>query len=175
MKIIISTILRRAEILLTAYSTKIEDIPKILQLLADFLKKEPTENYLTTHIEDAEEPLTLTPEAKERFKIFTEDYPLIYKSGEPKVLHSSFNLLYVIGEVLTQITMPLEALSMKNHELEYPINALYHIWGSIGDMSSWSIVNKFKNRSAGDAKKMLVSKLEASAETLKKEILTLLK
>lgn len=176
MRILISALLRRAEVFLTAFSTKIEDIPEILLLLADFLKKEPNESFLGTSIgKDLEVPLTLTPEAEKRFKEKTEKYPFIYNSGNVKKWFTSFNMLYTIGEVLTQIAMPLEALNMKSPELEYPINALYHIWGSMGHMNAKSLVDRFKNKSAGDAKKVLISKLEASAETIKKEIVPLLK
>jgi hypothetical protein len=161
---------------LTAFSTKIEDIPEILLLLADFLKKEPNESFLGTSIgKDLEVPLTLTPEAEKRFKEKTEKYPFIYNSGNVKKWFTSFNMLYTIGEVLTQISMPIEALNMKKPELGYHIEALYHIWDSMENMSARGLVEKFKNHSTGDTKRVLISKLKASAETIKSEILPLLK
>lgn len=175
MRIIISTLIKQAGFLLTAFATKIEDIPEILQLLVDFLKKEPEENYSTSSFEDLEVPLTLSSEAVTRFKSLTNKFPSMYISGLfPDKEKAPFNLVYIIGQVLTNIAMVLEYLNMHNTEEASHINALYHIWGSMENMNARSLVNKYKNKSTGDAKKALISKLEASIRIVKEEIIPLL-
>lgn len=173
MHILISTFLKQASIFLNAFSTKVEEIPEILQLLADFLKKEPLKNF-TYHFGDLKVPFTLIPgpgSSEEHFKTFTEKFPSIYKSGLfPEKEKAPINLIYVIGQVLTNIAIVLEYLNMgtESKELKSQINSVYEIWGSMRHMNARKLVDKYKNESAEHVKTDLISNLEASAKIIKK-------
>jgi hypothetical protein len=171
MRISISTLLRQSWTALASSKAKIEEIPEILQLLADFLKKEPIENFTTSIFGELHVPLSLNPEAEEHFKVATEKFKFIHTGGQYKWMNL-FNFIYATGQVLTNIVERLESLTIKyNPQLEMHLKSLYHLWGSMDQMNAQSLVNKYKNKSNKDAMMLLISKLEASAEIIKKEVL----
>lgn len=173
-----SFILRR--IAYIEVNKKIKTLPKKLQLIADFLKKEPIENFIsesyvsTLREKEVTIPLTMNKRAIESFKSITSEFPDLYKAGQAG--QSDLNLIYTLGQLLTDMATLFNIYSLQESDsIETSLNKMFQIWGSQKNMNSRSLSRKYHQKSNLEAKTSLVSKLEKSINILKNEIIPDLK
>ena len=138
-------------------ATKIQEIPEMLEMMIEFLREEPEENFSNTSFEEVSDvPMTLNDKALASFKNKTEKFPGLYATG--KAGQPEFNFLYVLGQLLTNAVMVFNAHETDKPELNGPARKFYAIWGSHKKMNARSLIDTFSGRKTGDTKRSLFLK-----------------
>jgi len=155
---------------------KIKLLPKKLQLIADFLKKEPISNFISElYISPRNErsviiPLTMNKKAIESFKKQTSEFPDLFKAGQAG--QSDFNLIYMIGQLLTDMAMLFDIYYLQEKDsIQTDLKKLYKIWGSHKKMSGRALSQEYHLKKNIEAKKSILLKLNQTINLLKEEII----
>jgi hypothetical protein len=157
---------------------KIKTTPKKLQLIVDFLKREPIDNFiLESYVSPLKQkeitlPLTMNEKAIKSFKEITSEYPDLYKAGQAG--QTKFNLIYAIGQLLTDIATLFNIYSLQEKDI-VSMDKIFKIWGSQKDMNGRALSHKYNKKTNLETKKSLLLKLEKSINILKNEIIPDLK
>lgn len=155
---------------------KIKLLPKKLQLMANFLKKEPISNFISEPYVSPHDkkpvnlPLTMNEKAIESFKKQTSEFPDLYKSG--KAGQSDFNFIYATGQLLTDIATLFDIYYMQEkNSIQSDLKKLFKIWGSHKKMNGRALSQEYHSKSNENAKENILLKLNKTIDLLKEEII----
>jgi hypothetical protein len=177
---LISSDLRRISLILK-WATKVDDIPEMFQIMAEFLKKEPDKNF--SYYDEL--PLNMNDEAFSTFEKMMAKFPEVVSAGkaQTKREQTPVNFLITLGQMLVRVAWTfapyidayVPKLIEKYKNIVPLIENLHKIWGSFNEMNATALAGKYQNKSIPDTKRSLIQRMESSASLIRKKILPAIK
>jgi len=180
LNLLISSNLRRISMVLK-WATKVDDIPEMFKIMAEFLKKEPDENF--SYFDEI--PLNMNDKAFKTFEEMMAKFPEIINAGraQTKREQTPVNFLITLGQMLVRVAWTFSLYSdayvpklKEKYKAIVPlIENLHQIWGSFKEMNATALAGNYYNKSTADTKKSLIQRLEDSATLVREKILPAIK
>jgi len=167
--------IRRLAGLILSSSTPLEDVPKLLKAMAEYLQSEPDENFTVS--EKHALPLDMSEEAvknlerKEAILVkegLLESDP--YLSGTGKAGMDTVNFIYILSQVLVRIASVImfKTFGRQNiqNDVDMCLKNLISIWGvdQLHRLNMMGLTDKYSGKSIKETKNDIINKLQKSSE-----------